>query len=269
VWTIHPEAIGVALRGALDQAVAEAARQKDDGPTNILSGGIEEAALRNVPLKDPDPILKEPNKDARAREPSLVLVPDEPIPISKILSGDFDQLSKADLKRAPGERLFRALQAAWEAHWKPHSSTTARDNRKQWNAWADLRKPSEVARILHGMTLDDWEKRDENCLWRYGEKRALAFLKLYQRHVVERVPVPLKAVRGPPNCKLWKGMWIPQNYIPDHRDEDKIAEGTQVFIVDEPDTPWADPSWPAAQPRIAKQRAKYGDINQPQRRRTA
>lgn len=262
VWTMSAAAIAADVaaleaRRATKRQSVEAERPDVSSSTDQqnVSRRVtkrQPTGIQNVSLQEPQDLFKEQSKKARA------------FSVAEIAAGACDSLTRLDLLGPPGEGIYRALDAAWRARWRPRDTISANKlNRQQWDRWLKAaRPPSSIARILIGMGFDDWADRPARATWNYADRHAERWLRLYDRHVVQGVPAPQTAQQGPPGCHLWQGIWVPDGYHPDSLDADRVREGRQVFIID--DRKWADPSYDPSG-RIAAQTAKYGPINQPTR----
>ncbi len=223
---------------------------------------------------DSDKALRAPLAPAKApratKAKQAPLLPQATVTVEQVLRGDHDKASLmlAGPKAAHAHAICDCLLAEWARLWGKTRVTLTPERRRMWQRWISEQKTaSEILKAIVGMTHDDGPAdRSIHNDWPLVARNFDVWVGLYQkRAAVGAKPVwPKTSASSVPGCRLWKGVWIPVDHTPDQLDEERVAEGKQVFIID--DRTWADPAWdPSA--RIAQQVAKYGStINQPVRR---
>lgn len=115
---------------------------------------------------------------AATTEVATVIEEVEGVTFDRILAGDFDGLDRATLTQS--EAMMQVLWSRHQALWGTDTPFLA-ENRYHWQAWlvAGLR-PSDFAKALLGMRLDDWDKRPQHTGWRHLEKQHEKFISLFE-----------------------------------------------------------------------------------------
>jgi hypothetical protein len=195
--------------------------------------------------------------------PKAVVTPDQ------VLRGEHDGTSLALTGKhaAAAQAIADALLQEWARVWGKARAQMTVERRKVWSRWAgEQRRPSDILRAIRGMAYDESPAdRSIHNDWPLVARNFDAWVALFNSRTTAGAKPVWPKKSSPPGCREWRGIWIPRDHVPDRIDEDRLAEGKQVFIID--DRNWADPTLRVGRERIAAQAARYGaDINQPARK---
>jgi hypothetical protein len=123
----------------------------------------------------------------------------------EIIEGALDvEAAERGKKYLPLGELMVLLQR-WAKLWSksPTNLKMTPDRLRAWrSALFDGWKPSDFAKAIHGMTLDDWSERSTYCDWPHVTRHMAKWTALYERHAGHGASRELAPVRVP--TKLFK-----------------------------------------------------------------
>lgn len=211
----------------------------------------------------------QPQQQTKQDAPQSTMFPKAVVTPDQILRGEHDGTSLALTGKhaAAAQAIADALLQEWARVWGKARAQMTVERRKAWSRWAgEQRRPSDILRAIRGMAYDESPAdRSIHNDWPLVARNFDAWVAIFNARTLAGAKPVWPKKSSPPGCREWRGIWIPLNHVPDRIDEDRLAEGKQVFIID--DRNWADPTLRGGRERIAAQAARYGtEINQPARK---
>ena len=205
--------------------------QKDTYPD---AGKVRGSIADLVPANDAFPPL--PMKGRRDKAGAI----DVPVmSFEDILGGALDaEAADRGAKFLPHSQLMVLLQR-WAQLWSksPHNLRMTPQRLRAWRqALHEGWKPSDFAKAIHGMTLDDWAERSEYSDWPHVARNMGKWTALYARHAGKGASPDAAPVRVP--TRLFKtrngvATRVPSDYAWDDAKDGFMADGGYTFDITE------------------------------------